>query len=61
MQSYNLPYCISIYSVPQDRAERAVRYAKTQEEEEKAARQLLLHSIQAEQEGRKEALIREKR
>lgn len=42
-----------------DRADRAARYAKTQEEE-KAARQALLHARHAEQEVRKEALVRER-
>uniref|UniRef100_A0A8P4KN18 UBX domain-containing protein 4 n=1 Tax=Dicentrarchus labrax TaxID=13489 RepID=A0A8P4KN18_DICLA len=42
-----------------DRADRAARYAKTQEEE-KAAKQALLHARQAEQEVRKEALLRER-
>ena len=44
----------------QDRADRAARYAKTQEEE-KAAKQALLQARQAEQEVRKEALVRERR
>ncbi|XP_044221426.1 UBX domain-containing protein 4 isoform X2 [Thunnus albacares] len=42
-----------------DRADRAARYAKTQEEE-KAAKQALLQARQAEQEVRKEALLRER-
>ncbi|KAM7406807.1 hypothetical protein PAMA_002838 [Pampus argenteus] len=42
-----------------DRADRAARYAKTQEEE-KAAKQALLQTRQAEQEARKEALVRER-
>lgn len=46
--------------VLQDRADRAVRYAKTQEEE-KAAREALLQARQAEQEARREAVVRERR
>ncbi|XP_029315259.1 UBX domain-containing protein 4 isoform X2 [Cottoperca gobio] len=42
-----------------DRADRASRYAKTQEEE-KTAKQALLQARQAEQEARKEALVRER-
>ncbi|XP_042350407.1 UBX domain-containing protein 4 [Plectropomus leopardus] len=42
-----------------DRADRAARYAKTQEEE-KAAKQAQLQARQAEQEARKEALLRER-
>ncbi|XP_038575711.1 UBX domain-containing protein 4 isoform X4 [Micropterus salmoides] len=42
-----------------DRADRAARYAKTQEEE-KAAKQALLQARQAEQEASKEALVRER-
>uniref|UniRef100_A0A673AKY4 UBX domain-containing protein 4 n=1 Tax=Sphaeramia orbicularis TaxID=375764 RepID=A0A673AKY4_9TELE len=42
-----------------DRADRAARYAKTQEEE-KAAKQALLQARQAEQEARKEAIVRER-
>ncbi|KAM9347818.1 UBX domain-containing protein 4 isoform 2-T2 [Symphorus nematophorus] len=42
-----------------DRADRAVRYAKTQEEE-KAAKQALLHTRQAEEEVRRETLVRER-
>uniref|UniRef100_A0A3Q4AUF0 UBX domain-containing protein 4 n=1 Tax=Mola mola TaxID=94237 RepID=A0A3Q4AUF0_MOLML len=42
-----------------DRAERAAHYAKTQKEEN-AAKQALLHARQAEQEARKEALVRER-
>ncbi|XP_041806175.1 UBX domain-containing protein 4 isoform X1 [Chelmon rostratus] len=42
-----------------DRADRAARYAKTQEEE-KAAKQALLHARQAAQEVRKETLVRER-
>ncbi|XP_044073642.1 UBX domain-containing protein 4 isoform X2 [Siniperca chuatsi] len=42
-----------------DRADRAARYAKTQEEE-KAAKQALLQARQAEQEARKETLVRER-
>lgn len=42
-----------------DRADRAARYAKTQEEE-KAVKQALLQSRQAEQEVRREALVRER-
>lgn len=46
--------------VLQDRADRAARYAKTQEEE-RAAKEALLQARQAEQEARKEALLRERR
>lgn len=42
-----------------DRADRAARYAKTQEEE-KAAKQALVQARQAEQEARKETLLRER-
>uniref|UniRef100_A0A671VFL7 UBX domain-containing protein 4 n=1 Tax=Sparus aurata TaxID=8175 RepID=A0A671VFL7_SPAAU len=42
-----------------DRADRAARYAKTQEDEN-AAKMTLLHAKQAEQEVRKEALLRER-
>uniref|UniRef100_A0A3Q1EJN5 UBX domain-containing protein 4 n=1 Tax=Acanthochromis polyacanthus TaxID=80966 RepID=A0A3Q1EJN5_9TELE len=42
-----------------DRADRAARYAKTQEDE-KAAKQAILQARQAEQEARKEALVRER-
>ncbi|XP_070694708.1 UBX domain-containing protein 4 isoform X2 [Pempheris klunzingeri] len=42
-----------------DRAERAARYAKTQEEE-MVAKQALVQARQAEQEARKEALVRER-
>lgn len=42
-----------------DRADRAARYAKNQEEE-KAAKQALLQARQAEQEARKEAVVRER-
>ncbi|KAI3355948.1 hypothetical protein L3Q82_004494 [Scortum barcoo] len=42
-----------------DRADRAARYAKTQEEE-KAAKQAQLQARLAEQEARKEALLRER-
>lgn len=42
-----------------DRADRAARYAKTQEEE-KAAKQALLQTRQAEQEVRRETLVRER-
>ncbi|XP_073329410.1 UBX domain-containing protein 4 [Pagrus major] len=42
-----------------DRADRAARYAKTQEEEN-AAKMTLLHAKQTEQEVRKEALLRER-
>lgn len=49
-----------IFCFLQDRAERAARYAKTQEEE-KAARQALLQAGQAEQEARKKAIVRERR
>lgn len=44
----------------QDRADRAARYAKTQEEEN-AAKMTLLQAKQAEQEVKKEALLRERR
>ncbi|KAM8856616.1 UBX domain-containing protein 4 [Spinachia spinachia] len=43
-----------------DRADRAARYARTQEEEQ-TAKQALLRARQAEQEGRKEAVVRERR
>ncbi|XP_070770527.1 UBX domain-containing protein 4 isoform X2 [Enoplosus armatus] len=42
-----------------DRADRAARYAKNQEEE-KAAKQVLQQARQAEQEAKKEALVRER-
>ncbi|XP_068581254.1 UBX domain-containing protein 4 isoform X1 [Cebidichthys violaceus] len=42
-----------------DRADRAARYAKTQEED-KTAKQALLQARQAEQEARKEAVVRER-
>lgn len=42
-----------------DRADRAARYAKNQEEEQ-AAKQALLQARQAEQEARKEAVVRER-
>ncbi|XP_071340765.1 UBX domain-containing protein 4 [Trachinotus anak] len=45
--------------IAMDRADRAVRYAKTQEEE-KAAKDALLQARQAEQEARREALVRER-
>ncbi|XP_040913296.1 UBX domain-containing protein 4 [Toxotes jaculatrix] len=45
--------------IAMDRADRAARYAKTQEEE-KAAKEALLQARQAEQEARKETLIRER-
>uniref|UniRef100_A0A3B4WLS3 UBX domain-containing protein 4 n=1 Tax=Seriola lalandi dorsalis TaxID=1841481 RepID=A0A3B4WLS3_SERLL len=45
--------------IAMDRADRAVRYAKTQEEE-KAAREALLQARQAEQEARREAVVRER-
>ncbi|XP_010772681.1 UBX domain-containing protein 4-like [Notothenia coriiceps] len=43
-----------------DRADRAARYAKTQEEE-KSTKQSLLQAQQAEQDARKEAFVRERR
>lgn len=45
---------------PQDRADRAARYAKTQEEE-RAAKEALLQARQEEQEARKEAQLRQRR
>ncbi|KAM9709171.1 UBX domain-containing protein 4 isoform 1-T1 [Menidia menidia] len=45
--------------IAMDRADRAARYAKTQEEE-KAAREALTRARQAEQEARKETLLRER-
>ncbi|XP_030580319.1 UBX domain-containing protein 4 isoform X2 [Archocentrus centrarchus] len=45
--------------IAMDRADRAARYAKTQEDE-KAAKLVLLQARQAEQEARKEALVRER-
>ncbi|CAN9498055.1 unnamed protein product [Ophioblennius macclurei] len=45
--------------IAMDRADRAARYAKNQEEE-KAAKQALLQARQAEQEARKEATVRER-
>ncbi|XP_023154549.2 UBX domain-containing protein 4 isoform X1 [Amphiprion ocellaris] len=45
--------------IAMDRADRAARYAKTQEDE-KAAKQAILQARQAEQEARKEALVRER-
>ncbi|GAA6219740.1 UBX domain-containing protein 4 [Lates japonicus] len=45
--------------IAMDRADRAARYAKTQEEE-RAAKEALLQARQAEQEARKEALLRER-
>lgn len=47
-------------SLLQDRADRAARYAKSQDEE-KVARQALLQARQAEQEARKEELVRQRR
>ena len=44
----------------QDRADRAARYAKNQEEVQ-AAKQAALQAMQAEQEAKKEALARERR
>lgn len=49
-----------VLSVLQDRADRAARYAKNQEDD-KTARQDLLQARQAEQDARKEALVRERR
>lgn len=51
---------VKLIVVSQDRADRAARYAKSQEEE-KAAKQALLQARQAEQEARKEAIVRERR
>ncbi|XP_008295056.1 UBX domain-containing protein 4 isoform X2 [Stegastes partitus] len=45
--------------IAMDRADRAARYAKTHEDE-KAAKQAILQARQAEQEARKEALVRER-
>lgn len=45
--------------IAMDRADRAARYAKTQEED-KAAKQALLQARQAEQEARREATVRER-
>ncbi|XP_040003862.1 UBX domain-containing protein 4 isoform X2 [Xiphias gladius] len=45
--------------IAMDRADRAARYAKTQEED-KAAKEALLQARQAEQESRKETLVRER-
>ena len=53
------PSCLCPF-VLQDRAERAVRYAKTQEDD-KASKEALLRAKQAEQEARKETLVRERR
>ena len=51
---------IPAMSTLQDRADRAARYAKTQEEE-KSTKQSLLQAQQAEQDARKEAFVRERR
>ncbi|XP_072253905.1 UBX domain-containing protein 4 isoform X2 [Leuresthes tenuis] len=45
--------------IAMDRAERAARYAKTQEDD-KASKEALLRARQAEQEARKETLVRER-
>lgn len=50
----------SCLCVLQDRADRAARYTKTREDE-KAAKLALLQARQAEEEARKEALVRERR
>nr|XP_020462272.1 UBX domain-containing protein 4 isoform X2 [Monopterus albus] len=47
------------HQIAMDRAERAARYAKTQEEE-KAAKETLVQARQAKQEARKEASLRER-
>uniref|UniRef100_A0A7N8YA95 UBX domain-containing protein 4 n=1 Tax=Mastacembelus armatus TaxID=205130 RepID=A0A7N8YA95_9TELE len=47
------------HQIAMDRAERAARYAKTQEDE-KAAKEALLQARQSEQKARKEALLRER-
>ncbi len=63
-QAYSVSFRLTLLhpspSVRQDRAERAARYAKTQEEE-KAAKQALRQTRLAEQEVRKETLVRERR
>lgn len=59
--SYFYPFKqVFVLYVLQDRADRAARYSKTQEEE-KAAREAILQAKQAEQEARKATLVRERR
>lgn len=55
LKSWNTWFCLL-----QDRAERAARYAQSQEEE-RAAKQASLQARQAEEEHRKEATLRERR